>query len=280
MKERRRVAIPNIIRVDSINSIYRVDLSGIDLRGDIHDFYELVYVEEGLFSVLVDGILRDIPAGSLFVYAPSSYHIGNTERRRDAVVSIVSFASRSGAMRWFDNRMLTPSAEERSLLHSFFALAFETLRMTNGIEPREGSAPHRLQVLGNRLEELLLMLLGEEDAPSPSRGTRQAYKKERFLALAAYLKQNLKSPITLRDMADAMACSVSAVKALCREFCASGPNDYLISLRIGRARELIRESTMNFTEIAEEVGFSSLHYFSRVFKARTGETPSEYARSV
>ena len=44
------------------------------------------------------------------------------------------------------------------------------------------------------------------------------------------------------------------------------------------AKELIRTSAMNFTEIAEAVGFESLHYFSRVFKARTGLSPSQYAK--
>ncbi len=281
MKERRTLALPDVIRVDTLNSIYRFDLSGIDPRGDIHDFYELVYVEEGLFSVLVDGVAYEIPSGSLFVYAPNAYHIGNAEHKNAAVVSIVSFASRSPAIRWFDNRMLTPSHEERALLLSFFEEARAAISMNgvHGIAVREGISARRLRLIGNRLEHLLLSLYREEETALQS-GIRKTYKKARFLALSSYLKQNLEKPHTLADMAEAMACSVSTVKALCREFCGSGPNDYLISLRIGRARELIREGTMNFTEIAEAVGFGSLHYFSRVFKARTGETPSEYARSV
>ena len=281
MKERKVFAFPEVIRVDTVNSIYRFDLSGIDPRGDIHDFYELVYVEEGLFSVLVDGVPYEIPEGSAFFYAPNAYHIGNAEHRTAAVVSIVSFASRSGAMHWFDNRLLAPTEAEEGLLRSFFSAAREVFSMNNpyGISSRDGVSPHRLQLIGNRLEHLLLSFYREEEG-IPRTGLRESYRKARFLSLSAYLKETLDKPHSLADMAEAMACSVSSIKALCREFCASGPNDYLISLRIGRARELIREGRMNFTEIAEAVGFGSLHYFSRVFKARTGETPSEYARSV
>ena len=281
MKERRTLAIPDVLRVDTVNTIYRMDLTGIDPRGDVHDFYEIVCVEEGIFSVLVDGVAYEIPKGSLFVYAPNAYHIGNTERANNAVVSIVSFSSRSTAMQWFDNRMLTPTEEELGLISSFFSLSREVMCMSGpgGISLRDGVSAQQLQLVGNRLEGLLLMLYREDCVPAPLHKTRRSYKKARFLMLSSYLKERLGKKITLVDMAEVLSCSVSAVKALCREFCASGPNDYLISLRIGRARELIREGEMSFTEIAEMVGFGTLHYFSRVFKARTGQTPTEYAKS-
>ena len=46
------------------------------------------------------------------------------------------------------------------------------------------------------------------------------------------------------------------------------------------ARQMIREHHYNFTQIADALGFSSIHYFSRQFKRITGMTPSEYASSI
>ena len=37
---------------------------------------------------------------------------------------------------------------------------------------------------------------------------------------------------------------------------------------------------MNFTQISEQLGYTSIHYFSRQFKKVTGMTPSEYASSI
>ena len=37
---------------------------------------------------------------------------------------------------------------------------------------------------------------------------------------------------------------------------------------------------MNFTQISEKLGYTSIHYFSRQFKKVTGMTPSEYASSI
>ena len=51
-------------------------------------------------------------------------------------------------------------------------------------------------------------------------------------------------------------------------------------MKIDRAKLLIREKRLNFSEISEKLHFSSIHYFSRRFKAISGMTPSEYAQSV
>ena len=281
MQDRKKLAIPEVIRVDTINSIYRFSLSEEGKRGDIHDFYEIVYVEEGEFSVLVDGIAYEVPAGALFIYAPNAYHAVNIERSIRAVVDIVSFDCSSPAMEALGNRLFSPSTELCDLLLAFFDAARSALSGAAplGVAPRDGVPAHALQLLGNRLEQILLRLYGELPAQGRTSG-RRAYKKERFLALSNHLKEDLAAPHTLSSMAKACACSVSTVKALCREFCGAGPNDYLISLRIERARALIREGSMNFTEIARETGFGSLHYFSRVFRARTGQTPTQYASMV
>lgn len=281
MQDRKKLAIPALIRVDTLNSVYRFVLSEAVERGDIHDFYEIVYVEEGRFSVLADGVAYEIPAGSLFIYAPNTYHIANGEHSFRAVVNIVSFNTASPAMRSLGDRLFAADEETKRLLRSFFgeAQAALTNALPLGVALREGVSACTLQLLGNCLEQILLRLLCTEPAPTRPIG-RRAYKKERFLALSTYLKQNLAAHHTLSSMAEVSACSVSTVKALCREFCGAGPNDYLIFLRIERARELIREGSLNFTEIAERTGFGTLHYFSRVFRARTGQTPSQYAAMV
>ena len=54
----------------------------------------------------------------------------------------------------------------------------------------------------------------------------------------------------------------------------------ITELKIAAAKEKIRCSTCNFTELAEELGFSSVNYFSKVFKAQTGMTPTEYSKHV
>lgn len=55
---------------------------------------------------------------------------------------------------------------------------------------------------------------------------------------------------------------------------------YYISLKIEESKKLISQNKYSYTEIAEMLNINSVHYFSRLFKAHTQMTPSEYARSI
>lgn len=55
-----------------------------------------------------------------------------------------------------------------------------------------------------------------------------------------------------------------------------GANEYVNKLRIEKAMELLRQTELNMTEIAEHTGFSTSRYFSTAFKKYTGITPTQY----
>lgn len=58
------------------------------------------------------------------------------------------------------------------------------------------------------------------------------------------------------------------------------PHNYLLKLRLDRARELLASSALSLTDIALECGFSSHSHLSRVFRQVLGATPSEHRRSL
>ena len=53
-----------------------------------------------------------------------------------------------------------------------------------------------------------------------------------------------------------------------------------IFLKIEESKKLISQNKYTYTEIAYMLGFNSVHYFSRLFKAHTQMTPSEYSKSI
>ena len=54
------------------------------------------------------------------------------------------------------------------------------------------------------------------------------------------------------------------------------PLEFIRSIRLKRAAQLLEKSGMTIAEIAYEVGFNSASYFTRCFKEEYGKTPSEY----
>lgn len=55
------------------------------------------------------------------------------------------------------------------------------------------------------------------------------------------------------------------------------PKQYILDIRIRKAKQLLSDPTLSVTAIAEACGFSSLYHFCRSFKEKTGMTPTQYA---
>jgi len=58
------------------------------------------------------------------------------------------------------------------------------------------------------------------------------------------------------------------------------PNNYLISVKISRAMELLLDPSLTIKEIASRLGFRDQYYFSRLFKSREGISPELYRHGI
>lgn len=56
------------------------------------------------------------------------------------------------------------------------------------------------------------------------------------------------------------------------------PRQYILDVRMHKARQLLTDGALTVAETAAACGFGSAYHFCRSFKARTGETPGEYRR--
>lgn len=92
-----------------------------------------------------------------------------------------------------------------------------------------------------------------------------------------YLENNYSSPdLTNQTLAD--QCSISEVyfRKLFTEQYGITPRQYIIDLRISKAKQLLTDGILKISHISEECGFSNPYHFSRLFKEKTGLTPTEY----
>lgn len=64
-----------------------------------------------------------------------------------------------------------------------------------------------------------------------------------------------------------------------KEYTGCSPLQYLLSLRISRAMNLLEHTDYNITQISYAVGYENVSYFRRLFQKHTGMTPGEYQRS-
>ena len=76
----------------------------------------------------------------------------------------------------------------------------------------------------------------------------------------------------------AAACGISEVyfRRLFSARLGTSPKQYILDIRIQKARQLLSEGGLKISAVAELCGFSGSYHFSRVFRQRMGVTPSDY----
>ena len=96
-------------------------------------------------------------------------------------------------------------------------------------------------------------------------------------AALAYMKEHCtEQHLSLGEVADHVYVSQWHLSKLLNRETGQSFFDLLGSLRIGKAKELLENSSMRIHEIAEATGFSDVAHFSRSFKRIVGCTPGEY----
>jgi len=106
----------------------------------------------------------------------------------------------------------------------------------------------------------------------------QNYRSEIFEKAVLYMKNNINRKLTITEISEHCLVSPYQIKDIFREKQKMSPIAYFISLKIEKAKKLIDNSSMNYTQISEVLGFSTVHYFSRIFKNKVGLSPKEYAK--
>lgn len=91
-----------------------------------------------------------------------------------------------------------------------------------------------------------------------------------------YLMTHYKEGIVLKEVSEEFGLTNTYLSMLFKKETGETLKGFLTSLKIGQAKELLKSSTMQIVEIANEVGYDDEHYFSRIFKQKTGMTPTQY----
>ena len=91
-----------------------------------------------------------------------------------------------------------------------------------------------------------------------------------------YVEQNYAKDLILDDVSKEMQISPYYFSKLFKKKTGNTFIEYLTSVRMEKAKELLRNSDMSMKEICVEVGYADANYFSRTFKKNVGVTPSEY----
>ena len=92
-----------------------------------------------------------------------------------------------------------------------------------------------------------------------------------------FIFDNYRSKITISDICDDIGCSKSTLITCFKKEYGTTVNNYITNVRLTEAVNMLKMGERNIGEVAAETGFSDQSYFSKVFSAKYGIPPSEYA---
>lgn len=293
--------IQEINVTDIITIHYFEYASNFFFPGEHHDFWEFLCVDKGEVIVMADEQEHILKKGDIIFHKPNEFH----NVRANGVIApnlvVIAFSCDSPAMEYFHNKILKIGDQERTILARIITEALHTFSSPledpylTALICREDVPFGSLQLIKTSLEQLLIRFIRKsteniyhphnpmeifEGSDSTKMTIRQKNDQQLYQQLVQYLKENIGKQLTIDQICQDLLVSSSQVQKLFSEQNGCGIISYFSKMKIEAAREYIRDNPINFTQISEPLGYTSVHYFSRQFKKITGMTPSEYAYSV
>lgn len=277
--------------LEGFHSIYYFELNKHFFHTqEQHDFWEMVYVDNGSITAIVDGIGLSLKQGQAIFHKPNEPHAHISNQIEPSNIMVVSFTCNSPAMSFFEHKIFSLDKNPRKILALFLqeserALGSIPNRFEDRSPLRPGQAtPGALQLMeGFFVQFLITLLRNENQLTEPIRQStesRQIVEHSLSDAICDYLQNNLDKKVTLQELCDRFRIGKTYLCKLFRESHGCGVMEYFMMLKIREAKKLIRSEEYNITQISDMLGFSCIHHFSRTFHKVTGFSPSAYRRSV
>jgi len=250
---------------------YKERAPGYTFCGDRHDFWELLYVDQGSVRIVLDQREHTVCPGEFVVIARRQPHSVLPSSGTAPFYITAHFQTNLMGLNDLVNAVLPADEDGRRLLT-------DMLR-------EKGSEDFGADELAQAyLLEFLIRAIRRhrgQAGPVVLPTYFQANADHKAVAKAIeFLTTHFPKPLTLDNIARAAGLSSSHLEHLFKKNTGLSVMSFLQSLRIQAAKRLLLESPLNVSQIAEKIGYSSIHLFSRRFKKSVSIPPSRYAKMV
>ncbi len=270
--------------VDGIYTVHYFEYAkDFAYSGEVHDFWEIVYADKKNLLITAGAQEIELEAGQMYLHKPNEFHNIRCDGKRAANSVIISFDCKTPELINVAGKVITLGEKERALIGTVVKEASSSFSTplgnpyTSVMELAENGGFACQQMIRLSVEQLLIRLIRKNIDIVPVKVNKST---DTLAQITDYLFLNRENHIEFSDVLKEFNLSSSVVKKIFREQMGCGVMDYFTRLKIDRAKELIREESYTFTEIAERLGFNNSQYFTTVFKRVSGMTPSEYAKVV
>lgn len=123
---------------------------------------------------------------------------------------------------------------------------------------------------------ILLLRESRHNLSSSSFQSREHQDHKCIAKAIEYIMDNYQNKMSLFDLAGVTNYSPYHLLRLFKKHTGRTPFEFLLDVKVEKAKTLLKKTDYTITEICNLAGFSSNSYFSQVFKKKTGVSPSQY----
>ena len=279
---------PSIIEMD-VSSIANLQYfefkDAFHSNQDSHNFCELLYVEKGTLMIYAENYSGKLCENQMIIHRPNELHSLETYGNTAPNVIIIGFECNCEMLTEFSRKPVSLTADQTKALARIMQEGMNIYEPPYDV-PNTGYMPKRAvypfgadQLIKIGLEAFLINLVRNAQVTAGAVG-QDAFAADSVQAVRQYIDENFHTRIALANLCFLFGMNKTTLCRNFREAYGTTVLNYMNELRIQEAKSLLSKGEKSITEIADALGFSSVHYFCRLFKQYTQLSPTEFAKTV
>ncbi len=242
-------------------------------KGRVFNEYQVIYITkgEGIFesascrkSIIKEGTMLLLFPGEWHRFKPNQqtgwdeYWVGFKGPIMDNIVQQKFFHQR---------KAILPVGIHESMLHLMLEIIEKTKNEKTGYQP---------MVAG-----IVLHLLGQIHSRTKQNNFKAEDITESIIHKARIIfRTNIDRDISIENIAEELNVSYAWFRKAFKAYSGIAPHQYLLQLKIEKAKTLLADHSKQVKEIAFGLNFKSSFYFSKLFKEKTGLSPEQFRKTM
>jgi AraC-like DNA-binding protein len=243
-----------------------------------HGYFEFICVLRGKARIKYGGKMHDVKAPCVLVYEPGKLHEEWSDRSDpwQTIFAGLEIRARgldfSGLLRREEKGLIIIDAprEARACIQAMKEVLAESVRQDFGWQHVVHGLLFRFFRHAIKKSEIAR---GKKRDISGAQAERRKMITEK---LKKYIDEHVTEKLTLNMLTETVYLSPFYLSHIFKEETGYSPIQYVINRKMAEAKKLLADPSLTVSQVAEKIGYDSIHYFSRLFTGVENITPSAY----